>query len=244
MSAAHLWALVAALALGCLLRGPWALVAALPFALAAGLRRRPPARRLLLVVGLLMLAGLGLTAGRAALQDSGPLVALAAAQRSAAMEAVAVAEPQASRIGAWTLVRVTRVDGSPTRARALLRLPDAAPAPELGARVAFRAAPQMLERDGFGAHLRRLGAAVEVRPRGALRVVGQPGRLLAVTNAIRERVRRAASRNLSPTDAALLTGLVTGDTRGLPPEAEEDFARAGLTHLVAVSGDSVGCQGV
>ena len=241
MSAAHLWALVAALELGCLLRGPWALVAACPFALAAGLRRWPPARRLLLVAGLLMLAGLGLTAGRAALQDAGPLVALAAEQRSGAMEAVVVAEPQASRIGAWTIVRVTRVDGSPTRARALLRLPDADedPVPELGARVAFRAAPQALERDGFGAHLRRLGAGVEVRPRAALRVVGPPGRLLAATNAIRERVRRAAGRNLSPTDAALLTGLVTGDTRGLPQEAEERFTQAGLSHLVAVSGSNV-----
>lgn len=244
MSAAQVWVLVAALELGCLLRGPAALVAALPFALAAGLRGRAPTRRLLLVVGLLMVAGLGLTAGRAALLERGPLVALAGEQRSTLIEAVVVSEPQASRHGAWTLVRVTRVDGAATRARALLHLPELDAAPDLGTRVALRATARRLPRDGFGAHLRRLGAALELRPRTQVRVVGQPGRLIAATNGVRQRVRAAAGRALSPGDAALLTGLVIGDTRGLPPEAEERFARAGLTHLTAVSGDSVGCQGV
>lgn len=252
MSAAKVWGLVVALAVGCLLRGPWMAAAALPFALAAGVRRNPETRLLLLVAGLLLLAGLGLTAGRTALLQRGPLAAAASHQRAVAIKAVVVAEPRTTTIGDWTLVRVTSVDDTPTRARALLRLPQPAPrdapagvgveaTPALGSRVAFRAVPAVVERDGFGAYLRRLGVGVELRPRGALRVAAEPGRLLAATNRIRGRVRGAAGRHLPPSDAALLSGLVTGDTRGLSPEAEERFARAGLTHLVAVSGDSVGC---
>jgi competence protein ComEC len=39
--------------------------------------------------------------------------------------------------------------------------------------------------------------------------------------------------------AGLLPGLVVGDTRALDPLLEEDFRRAGLTHLTAVSGANV-----
>lgn len=53
---------------------------------------------------------------------------------------------------------------------------------------------------------------------------------------LREGLRRASSDVLSPAAAGLLPGLVVGDTRNLPPEVEQDFTDAGMTHLTAVSG--------
>ncbi|PFG94545.1 competence protein ComEC [Saccharopolyspora erythraea NRRL 2338] len=53
---------------------------------------------------------------------------------------------------------------------------------------------------------------------------------------LREGLRRSSASVLTPAAAGLLPGLVVGDTSGLPPEVERDFATAGLAHLVAVSG--------
>jgi competence protein ComEC len=44
---------------------------------------------------------------------------------------------------------------------------------------------------------------------------------------------------LDPRSAGLLPGLVVGDTRAMDPVLAEDFRRAGLTHLTAVSGANV-----
>ena len=41
---------------------------------------------------------------------------------------------------------------------------------------------------------------------------------------------------LPPTHAEVLIAMATGERTGFPPEIEEDFARTGLGHLLAVSG--------
>src|SRR4030095_16352479 len=57
------------------------------------------------------------------------------------------------------------------------------------------------------------------------------------------RIRRqavAASRGaLPPTSAALLAGLLLGDRTGLPPDVDAAFRRAGVYHVLAVSGFNV-----
>jgi competence protein ComEC len=53
---------------------------------------------------------------------------------------------------------------------------------------------------------------------------------------LREGLRRVSAEVLSPAAAGLLPGLVVGDTGKLPPEVEQDFETAGLSHLTAVSG--------
>ncbi|MCI2416319.1 DNA internalization-related competence protein ComEC/Rec2 [Saccharopolyspora sp. K220] len=53
---------------------------------------------------------------------------------------------------------------------------------------------------------------------------------------LREGLRRVSAEVLGPAAAGLLPGLVVGDTGGLPPEVEQDFETAGLSHLTAVSG--------
>jgi competence protein ComEC len=58
-----------------------------------------------------------------------------------------------------------------------------------------------------------------------------------------ERVRRhavaAMEAALPPASAALLGGLVLGERRALPAEIDETFRRAGVTHVLAVSGFNV-----
>ncbi len=58
-----------------------------------------------------------------------------------------------------------------------------------------------------------------------------------------ERVRRrsvaAMEAALPPASAALLSGLLLGERRALPAEIDEAFRRAGVTHVLAVSGFNV-----
>jgi competence protein ComEC len=49
----------------------------------------------------------------------------------------------------------------------------------------------------------------------------------------------AIGAHLPETSAALLAGLILGEKTGLPPEADEAFRRAGVYHILAVSGFNV-----
>jgi len=225
---------------GCLIGGPWPLAVAGPvLVLGAARRTFPPPVRLLLVLVGLVVTGAGLAGGRAALLDSGPLARLAGNGGEAAVAATVVTDPRATEFGAWTLVRVSSVDGLRTRARALLRLNGIDGAPAVGQRVAFRATGRPLTDEGFEGHIRRLHAGVALTPQSPVRVTARAGPQWRVTNHVRARVREAADWSLPAEEAALLTGLVTGDVGGQPAERQEQFRDAGLTHLVAVSGSNV-----
>lgn len=75
--------------------------------------------------------------------------------------------------------------------------------------------------------------------RGPPSVVGEPDAWQRMAGGLREGLADAASRRLDPRPAGLLPGLVVGDTRGMDPVLVEDFRRAGLSHLTAVSGANV-----
>ncbi len=75
----------------------------------------------------------------------------------------------------------------------------------------------------------------------AVREVGEarPGRgAPGLANSIRRTIDRGASP-LPRADRELFTGIVLGDDRDFPPGMADDFRAAGLTHLVAVSGQNV-----
>jgi competence protein ComEC len=57
-------------------------------------------------------------------------------------------------------------------------------------------------------------------------------------NAVRDLLDRGAA-SLAPARRALLRGLLVGDDRDIPAVVEADFRAAGLTHLLAVSGQQV-----
>jgi competence protein ComEC len=56
---------------------------------------------------------------------------------------------------------------------------------------------------------------------------------------VRHAMREAIARALPPTSAALLQGLLLGDRAGLPRDVDDGFRRAGVYHVLAVSGFNV-----
>lgn len=96
---------------------------------------------------------------------------------------------------------------------------------------------QFLTADGLLAPAGRsdLTAAV-LRVRGPPRAVTAPPWWQGAAGELRSGLRAAAGV-LPPAPAGLLPGLAVGDTGALTPEVEADFRAAGLSHLLAVSGD-------
>nr|WP_283242130.1 ComEC/Rec2 family competence protein [Gordonia araii] len=84
--------------------------------------------------------------------------------------------------------------------------------------------------DGGGLVVAQLSA------RGPPTVVGAAPAHHRLSESVRERFRRVCATSLGHRAAGLLPGLVLGDTSMSEPSVDEEFRRAGLTHLLAVSG--------
>lgn len=264
MSLPAAWAVAAATWLGAMLgapglpgpfpgRWPTTVASALAVAGAAGLvaaallgdrdgdvdaagRPSRPARLALVCVAAAVLAA-GLAGTRASLPLDGS-VAARAGGGPVPIEAVAVTDLRGSD-GGWQVVRVVELDGRPVRERAWWWLQDEETAPTVGQRVTATVSVEPLREDGLDLHAARLHAGARLR---VLELDGPPveaGWLLASTQHVRDRFRTASARALKATHAWVLTALVTGDRRGEPPELREEFAAAGLAHLVVVSGRHV-----
>lgn len=67
---------------------------------------------------------------------------------------------------------------------------------------------------------------------------GRPG-LTGAIDAVRSRAEVALAVGLAPEPAALLRGMVLGGDAGLPEQTVDDFRVAGLSHILAVSGQNV-----
>ncbi len=80
-------------------------------------------------------------------------------------------------------------------------------------------------------------AALQVR--GPPRDAGEVPLAQRVAGDLRGGLREAARAVLAEDPAALLPGLVVGDTSAIPSGLADDFRTAGLTHLTAVSGTNV-----
>lgn len=91
----------------------------------------------------------------------------------------------------------------------------------------------------FARHLERQGVVVVGSARAdRLAVLDDPAPAWNVT--LRRRARETIERALPPASAALLAGLLLGERTSLPPELDASFRRAGVYHLLAVSGFNVG----
>ncbi len=75
--------------------------------------------------------------------------------------------------------------------------------------------------------------------RGPPTPLGGPGPVQRAAGALRDGLAASAGRVLEPRPAGLLPGLTVGDTRAMDPVLTEEFRRAGLGHLTAVSGANV-----
>ncbi len=70
-------------------------------------------------------------------------------------------------------------------------------------------------------------------------VLGRASPVQRVAQTVRSRFAAAALQVLPADQAAMLPGLVLGDTSAVPPATTAQFRTAGLTHLTAVSGANV-----
>jgi competence protein ComEC len=208
--------------------------------LAAIVTRRQGAAAMVLL-GILAGLALGATAAavRILVRDTSPLREVAAEGRIVEVDLelddlprrVAGAGP--SRIVADASVRMLRTDGDVIHLHddVLLFAPEegwAEVAP--GQPVRVRAAASLPD-DG---HLVAVLSA-----RGPPEPVGPPGWAQRAAQALREGLAHSSSRVLGAGPGGLLPGLVVGDTRGMDAVLTDDFRRAGLSHLTAVSGPDV-----
>jgi competence protein ComEC len=86
--------------------------------------------------------------------------------------------------------------------------------------------------------LRRRGVHVVLRL-DEWHVVARRGGLGGLADALRRRLRTAATRGLHGERAAVIAGVVLGDENGLSEGLRQRFRAAGLYHLLAVSGQNV-----
>ncbi len=83
------------------------------------------------------------------------------------------------------------------------------------------------------------GVVARLSARGPPERLGGPPRVQVLAGGLRDGLAGSAARVLEAPAAGLLPGLVVGDTRAMDPVLTEDFRRAGLSHLTAVSGANV-----
>ncbi len=142
------------------------------------------------------------------------------------------------------VLEVEQVDEAPRSGRLQVTLYGEAPALTEGQRV--RADVRMHRAGGFrnpggfdyAEHLAREGILVVGTARAErLTVVDDPGPPWHVK--VRRGAREAIERALPPASAALLAGLLLGERTALPSEIDMAFRRAGVYHLLAVSGFNV-----
>lgn len=232
---ARLWIAALGVALGSAvgleLRPGWAAAVLGVASLAALLRRRSRAAGPCLAAAAFAIAWFG-AAMRAPLAS--PIEALAAGVPRCEIEGDVL--ERAGGLGTLVAVEVARCEGHLPVARAGVVALDGETM-DAGSAVWAEGWLLPLSKDGFGQARRRLGAGAEL---DAGEVSTRPPRagLLAIASSLRSGLARAG-RRLEPGRAALLRGLAIGDTSALEAALVADFRRAGLSHLLAVSGSNV-----
>ncbi|MEV0404257.1 ComEC/Rec2 family competence protein [Actinoallomurus sp. NPDC050550] len=170
---------------------------------------------------------------------SGPVRALAVREVTATLDAVVTGDPAVSvkagsarrRTTVLVPVRVEEVDRRRVRVPVLLLAGDEAWRSLVPSQHVRLTARLVVPRRG------ELLAAIGL-VRGPPTVVGGPSLPQRWASVIRSRLRAAVGR-LPADQRGVLPGLVDGDTSLLDPELADAFEKAGLTHLMAVSGENL-----
>jgi competence protein ComEC len=170
---------------------------------------------------------------------SGPVRALAVRGSAARLDAVVTGDPKAivktgaihHRETVLVPARVEQVDQDRVRVPVLVLAGDPAWKGVLpGGRVRFTARLTT-------PHRGELLAAIAL-VRGPPATIGAPSAPQRLANTVRLRLREAAS-GLPSDQRRVLPGLVDGDTSLVEPDLADAFEKAGLTHLMAVSGENL-----
>ena len=101
-------------------------------------------------------------------------------------------------------------------------------------------APAGLGSPGYAAYLERQGVlSVMEFPRVGVISEGGGNPLVRALLDVKKRSRGVISTSLPQPHASLLTGILLGDSQGMPRELEEDFRETGMTHIIAISGFNI-----
>ncbi len=91
----------------------------------------------------------------------------------------------------------------------------------------------------YARYLLRNGVRRRIRADAVIATGKNRGGVAGVVDAIRRRSERTLATGLEPEAAALLRGMVLGGDNGIPEQTTDAFRVAGLTHILAVSGQNV-----
>ncbi len=91
----------------------------------------------------------------------------------------------------------------------------------------------------YARYLLRNGVRRALQSRSVSLTGGRRDGVLGAVDSIRARSERTLAFGLAPEPAALLRGMVLGGDAGLPEATADDFRTAGLSHILAVSGQNV-----
>ena len=212
-----------------------------------------------LAAGALVVLGRPATATAAVLLAVGAVGALRAWEPPAPADHVSrLALPLTARIEArlldepirWApdrarlLIEVERVDGEPRTGTVQLTAYGPIPPLATGQRIAAETRldqPRGFRNPGtfdYAERLRRLGIGAVGSARGE-RIVALDEREPPWPARFRRRAVTAMRDALPPVSAALLAGLLLGERTDLPPDVDTAFRRAGVYHVLAVSGFNV-----
>jgi competence protein ComEC len=179
-------------------------------------------------------------------QAHSPIAAAVTQREGATITATLTRDPDATRFSARGSARVTRVrldDGTRLAGGGRTVVVDASDAAasrlavlEAGDRVRLRGYFRPLDHFEARWRWRHAVGAFAARDLVAFRPPSDP--LLRLANGLRARVL-AGHRNVPEPQRALLAGFLLGDTSDLPDVVVGEFRAAGLSHLVAVSGQNV-----
>ena len=219
----------------------------------APLHELPPGSGVVLLtaIALYALAALRLRIAPAALIVPGCALALLAglligSARLAAIDGGALRSGEGQRVEARGFVATTpRVIGGATRfalatpaGRIGLAVDEPAPGLAVGDRI--EAEGRLTEPEpwlaGFG---RRAGWALELQAGEVRMLPGGRSGLSGFLDRARNRAETGLIAGLDPGRAALAAGLVLGQDEAIDPLVRDDFQRAGIAHLLAVSGQNV-----
>jgi competence protein ComEC len=223
-------AVLAAVVVGLLLGGrvPADVMALAALAVAAGaaavpLVRRPAGALALLLV---LVGGAVVAQGRTSALDRttlGPLIG-----HHVSGDAVLLSAPRADPFGGRHAVARWRGE------RVLLRLPAAGASVGIGDVVRVAGTLKPPDRTARTARAHATLRAYLARSTGRRR--GGPA---GAIDAVRRRAEHVLDRGLPRPEAALLRGMVLGEDDALPDDLRDAFRAAGLTHLVAASGQNI-----
>ncbi len=153
--------------------------------------------------------------------------------------ALVLERPQRSRFGSSAVLRLESGARVLARAGVTMRWPDGGEPGTVVAVSGVAREPRRGSTFDWPAQLRRRGIRFELeleslRPTGARR--GGP---MGVIDSARRRAGAALGAGLAPDRAALARGMVLGQDEAVGDREREDFQRAGLAHVLAVSGQNV-----